>query len=146
MTKTPTATKAELRAAVQANNPLDGFESNTDLDTPEAPAMLADPKEQLSHISESGRAPKVAESDRIWIILDDNDEIPPGGQFVGANGVGYTLMPGVEAHVPRVICEVLDRAIKSVPVQDPRTKQIVGWKDRKRFPYTILQSPTPKAA
>lgn len=145
MTKTPTS-KADLKAAVQANNPLDGFSNlNDDPDAP--PAELAAVNlEQKSHVSDSGRAPKVAEADRIWIILDDNDEIAPGGQFIGANGVGYMLLPGVAAHVPKVICEVLDRAIKSVPVQDRRTQQIIGWKDRKRFPYTITNGPSTPAA
>lgn len=94
--------------------------------------------EQRTSISESGRAPKVAASGRVWIVLDDNDEIPPGGQFIGINGVGYKLMAGIEAFVPKAICEVLDQAVKSIPVQDPITHQVIGWKSRKRFPYTII--------
>lgn len=94
----------------------------------------------VSHISTSGRAPSVEAKDRVWIILDDNDEIPPGGQFIGVNGVGYQLLPGVEAFVPRAVCEVLDHAVKSIPVLDPMTKRVIGWKNRKRFPYTIVTS------
>lgn len=96
------------------------------------------PSEQQTHISESGRAPRVADADRVWIVLDDNDEIPPGGQFIGVNGVGYQLLAGIEAFVPRAVCEVLDHAIKSVPIQDNNTKRIIGWRPRKRFPYTIV--------
>jgi hypothetical protein len=36
---------------------------------------------------------------------------------------------------------VLDHAIKSVPVQDAVSKRIVGWKNRKRFPYSIVSAP-----
>jgi hypothetical protein len=102
--------------------------------------------EQKTHISESGRAPKVAEADRVWIVLDDNDEIPPGGQFIGVNGVGYMLMPGTEAFVPRAVCEVLDHAIKLMPVQDKNTHQIIGWKPRKRFPYSVVNKREEAAA
>lgn len=97
--------------------------------------------EQQTQISDSGRAPKVEDKDRVWIILDDNDEIPPGGQFISVNGVAYMLLPGIEAFVPRAICDVLDHAIKSVPVQDAVSKRIVGWKNRKRFPYSIVSAP-----
>jgi hypothetical protein len=98
--------------------------------------------EQKTQISDSGRAPKVDAKDRIWIVLDDNDEIPPGGQFIGINGVAYMLLPGIEAFVPRAICDVLDHAIKSVPVQDAVSRRIIGWKNRKRFPYSIVSGPS----
>lgn len=90
------------------------------------------------HLSSSGRAPQVAPKDRVWIELDDNDEIAPGGLFVGLNGVGYQLLPGAPAFVPRGLLEVLDNAVKSVPVQDPVTRRIIGWKERKRFSYSIV--------
>lgn len=153
-----TPRKASTKAAVQAANPLADLGDNLGGPVPSEfrmpvpgetresyeaaqnpqPAKAADP-EQKTQISDSGRAPKVAGKDRVWIILDDNDEIPPGGQFIGVNGVGYNLLPGVEAFVPKAVLEVLDHAIKSVPVTDPMTKRIVGWKNRKRFPYTIVQ-------
>ena len=178
MTNTP-RNKAQARAAIQANNPLDGVKGNLDAEVPDefrAPgiplptaaemaafrewqamhieqvaqetveaittgkpvdALVLSPEQKVA-ISESGRAPKVSDKDRVWIILDDNDEIPPGGQFIGVNGVGYNLIAGVEAFVPRAVCEVLDHAVKSVPVQDQMTKRIIGWKQRKRFPYSVV--------
>jgi hypothetical protein len=107
----------------------------------DAPPRTVARAEQSTQISDSGRAPKVDAKDRIWIVLDDNDEIPPGGQFIGINGVAYMLLPGIEAFVPRAICDVLDHAIKSVPVQDPISRRIIGWKPRKRFPYSIVRDP-----
>lgn len=158
-----TPRKAQTRAEVQAANPLgelgdnlggpvpDEFrmpvpgETRATYEAAQQPPVVA-AAEQKNHISDSGRAPKVGAKDRVWIILDDNDEIPPGGQFVGVNGVGYKLLPGVEAFVPRAILEVLDNAIKSIPVTDPITQQVVGWKNRKRFPYTIVQKRQPVEA
>jgi len=99
-----------------------------------------------AHISSSGKAPKVDAKDRVWITLDDNDEIAPGGLFVGLNGVGYQLLPGTEMHVQRALLEVLDNAVKSVPVQDPVSKRIVGWKERKRFSYSIINKGATHAA
>jgi hypothetical protein len=106
----------------------------------ESTAPLTPGQEQsVAHISSSGRAPHIEAAERVWIVLDDNDEIPPGGQFIGINGVGYMLMAGVEAFVPKAVCNVLDEAVKSVPVLDQNTKRVIGWKNRKRFPYTVVR-------
>ncbi len=80
---------------------------------------------------------------RLWIVLEDNDDIPPGGQFIGVDGAAFNLLPNEEAWVPVGITSVLDAAIKSVPVQDNITKQIVGWKNRLRFPYRIIRDKQP---
>lgn len=83
--------------------------------------------------------------ERIWIVLEDNDDIPPGGQFIGVDGAAFNLVPNEEAWVPVGICNVLDAAVKSIPVQDDLTRQIVGWKNRLRFPYRIVRDkPAPK--
>lgn len=83
-------------------------------------------------------AAKPTSGKRVWIQLEDSDEIPPGGQFIGVNGVGYKLLPGVPAYVPIAICEVLDQAIMSVPVKNPQTLQVIGYRDRLRLPYRVL--------
>ncbi len=71
------------------------------------------------------------------ILLEDNADIPPSGQFVGHNGVNYMLRPGVWMDVPLPIIEVLDNAIMQVPQRDPITNQITGWREKKRYPYRI---------
>jgi hypothetical protein len=35
-----------------------------------------------------------------WIVLDDNDDIPPTGLFVGHNGNGFLIQTGIPASVP----------------------------------------------
>lgn len=123
----------------QESNPLTEFPSNLDEPAPMAGITPAELQQApTEHMASSGRAPKIAAKDRVWITLDDNDEIAPGGLFVSLNGVGYQLLPGTEAFVPRALLEVLDNAVKSVPVQDPASKRIVGWKERKRFSYSIV--------
>lgn len=76
---------------------------------------------------------------RIKIILEENENIPPSGQYVGVNGVGYLITPGVEVSVPESVLEVLDNAVMSYPMQDPFTKQVIGYRDRLRFPYRIVR-------
>lgn len=82
----------------------------------------------------------VKAQDRLWIVLEDNDDIPPGGQFIGVDGAAFMLKPNIEAWVPVGLCDVLDAAVKSVPIQDDVTRQITGWKNRLRFPYRIVRN------
>jgi hypothetical protein len=79
--------------------------------------------------------------ERVWIVLEENDEIPPTGQFIGHNGTGYLLKPGEPALVPAHIIEILDHAVTSTPVVDPVTKQVTGHRDRMRFPYRRVAAP-----
>jgi hypothetical protein len=74
----------------------------------------------------------------VRIVLADNAEIPPSGQFIGVNGRSYVLRSGEEADVPVEILGVLDSAVTSVPVLD-ENEQIVGFRDRPRFPYRIVE-------
>ena len=73
---------------------------------------------------------------RIRITLDESDGIGPTGQFVQVNGRSYQIKPGEPVDVPREVLEALDHAVMKVPLQDPATKQIIDWRDRKRFPYS----------
>lgn len=74
-----------------------------------------------------------------WIILDENDNIPPTGQFFGDNGVPYILMPGQKAQVPPGIIEILNNAVMDVPVIDPATRQVIDYKKKRMYPYTLVQ-------
>ncbi len=72
------------------------------------------------------------EEQRVRIILEENDNIPPSGQFFGVQGKGYVLRPGEEADVPLSIIGILNTAVMSVPVMADqicavRLKSSAGW-------------------
>lgn len=79
--------------------------------------------------------------DRVWIQLEESEDIPPTGLFLGHNGSGYMLRPGEPVHVPAHIVEILDHAIVTMPVTDPTTKRVVGYRERMRFPYRRVEAP-----
>jgi hypothetical protein len=80
-------------------------------------------------------------TERTWILLEENDDIPPTGLFLGHNGNGYLLKPGEPVYAPNHILEILDHAVTSSPVVDPVTKQVIGHRDRMRFPYRRVAAP-----
>lgn len=77
-------------------------------------------------------------SKRVCIMLEENENIPPTGQFFGINGRSYMLRPGEKAMVPQEIIEVLENAVQEVPQIDPTTTQVVGYRKKLRFPYRII--------
>ena len=78
---------------------------------------------------------------KTWIVLEEVDAIPQGGQFFQLNGVPYLLQAGVEVEVPQGIIEILDHAVESKPIIDQKSRQVVGYRDRHRFPYRIVKNP-----
>jgi hypothetical protein len=83
-------------------------------------------------------APVVKTPQRFKIILEEDSAIPPTGLFISANGKPYVLQAGVEAEVPKEVMSVLDDAVTSVPVIDPQTQRVTGYRSRLRFPYRRL--------
>ena len=79
-----------------------------------------------------------AKPDTVRIILEENEEIPPTGLFVGLNGRGYLIKPGEEVTVPAGVAEILEHAVTSVPQVDPQTRQVVGYRDRMRYAFRRL--------
>ena len=75
---------------------------------------------------------------RIKIRLEQNKEIPPSGQFIGINGVGYLLVPGVDVEVPEFLLDALDAAVEDVPVLDERGN-VAGYQKKTRFPYQVVR-------
>lgn len=75
---------------------------------------------------------------RVRIILERNADMPPTGQFFGANGIGTILKPNIPADVKPSIINILNTCVMSTPIIDPATLQITGFEDRLRFPYRIL--------
>lgn len=75
---------------------------------------------------------------RIRIVLEDNDEIPPGGQFMQLDGRPFLLRSGEPVDVPVGLVDILDHALRSVPVCD-ENRNIIGYRDRLRFPYRVVR-------
>lgn len=79
--------------------------------------------------------------ERVWITLEDSDDIPPTGLFLGHNGNSYLLIPGEPVAVPSFLLEILDHAVTSSAQVDPRTKRVIGHRQRMRFPYRRVAAP-----
>ena len=95
----------------------------------------------------SGVRKAVAKVERkVWIELGESEEIPPTGQFFQVNGKSFMLRAGEPALVPQAIINILEDAVASVPQVDPITRQVVGYKRKLRFPYSMVQAPEKQAA
>jgi hypothetical protein len=95
---------------------------------------------------EEAKLISVGMPERIWIQLEESDEIPPTGQFVGHNGIGYMLTTGAPLPVPYFVLDILDQAIVSTPVLDPNTRKVTGWRTRRRFNYRKVDAPVEETA
>lgn len=71
----------------------------------------------------------------VKIILEESDNIPPTGLYLGFNGRGYLIRPGAEVNIPLGVKEILDHAVMSVPQVDPNTQRVSGYRERLRYPY-----------
>jgi hypothetical protein len=99
------------------------------------------PRNARSKISDAPLSAKVDASSsvqtvkRFKVILEEDSAIPPTGLFISANGKPYLLMAGIEAQVPQEVISVLNDAVISVPVIDPQSQRVTGYRSRLRFPY-----------
>jgi hypothetical protein len=112
-------------------------------------ALLPEAALQQGVISTPPPAPKGGDSlaaykKRVWIILQDNEQIPPTGLFVGHNGRGFMIKANVAVEVPVELIEILNNAIYDAPLVDQQTKQIIGYTPRLRFPYSVVRAPQPQ--
>lgn len=73
---------------------------------------------------------------RAEITLHDSDRIPPGGQFIGLNGLSFMLLPGIRASVPVELLDVLNDAVMTEPVLNDKL-QVDGYRDVPRLTYTF---------
>lgn len=119
----------------------DLFDANIDDDDEDKTGLTADadvkpaPKSRAKPKAKAAAPASPAKKPRTKIVLEENDNIPPSGLFIGHNGKGYLLKPGEEASVPDEVLNILKDAIISVPVVDPKTAQVVGYRNRMRYPY-----------
>ena len=74
----------------------------------------------------------------VKIILEENDDIPPTGLFLGHNGTGYLLKTGEPVEVPWFLQDILDHAVMLMPVVDPQFKSISGFRERMKYPYRLV--------
>lgn len=81
---------------------------------------------------------KEVKREYVRIILEESEEIPPIGAYVGVNGKGYLIKPGVEVDVPMEVLEVLNNAVQSTPIINEQTRQIDGWRERLRYSYRLV--------
>jgi hypothetical protein len=81
------------------------------------------------------KAKPIGMPERVKIILEENDNIPPTGQFFGVNGVSYILRAGEEVMATTGIIDILDNAVEARPIVDPNTMKTIGWRNRQRYPY-----------
>jgi hypothetical protein len=103
--------------------------------------MLPEVKMEAAVVREAPvreQAKAVVKERRVRIVLEDNDQVPPTGQYFGINGVGYMLKSNMEALVPLGLIDVLNNAVVDRPVIDADTKQVVGWRKQLRFPYRVV--------
>jgi hypothetical protein len=81
-------------------------------------------------------SPQPPTQKRVRIVLEDNSEIPPTGQFFSVNGRPYILRPNEEAEVPVELLSSLNDAVMEVPIM--QGDQVVGYRKRMRFPYRVI--------
>lgn len=81
----------------------------------------------------------------LRILLEDNADIPPTGQYIGVNGNGYLLKTGVWCDVPLPIIEVINHAVQMQPITNA-AKQVVGWREKMRYPYRVAPGQYSQAA
>ena len=108
---------------------------NDDLDQPGA-TLTASPAKPTKASKKAVGMP-----DYAWIQIEENDDIPPTGLFVGHNGTGYLIRAGEPVRVPTFILEILDNAVATVTMTDPTTRQVIGHRDRRRYPYRRVDAP-----
>jgi len=117
-----------------------GLPNNTDMEDVSDVAVLLKPEGEGGSVGDAAEAEIVKKAPvgmptTRKIVLEESELIPPTGLFIGLNGRSYKLLPGYEADVPLGVIDILKHAIVSMPVTNPQTRQITGYRDRMRYPF-----------
>jgi hypothetical protein len=128
--------KSNNEGKMETAEAFKGIDDN--LEAGDLPPISHDYVRETPQQSRNRRDVRVYNEARVRIILEDQDGIPPTGQFFGIDGIGYMIRPGVPAEVPVGIVDILNHAVMSTPVLDPVSKQVLRFKDQLRFPYRVL--------
>lgn len=72
------------------------------------------------------------------IKLNDNEEMPPSGQFFQVNGRFFILKAEIWHRVPSFLLGVIDHAVAEKPVIDDQLR-LIGTRAQKRFTYEIFR-------
>ncbi len=103
-----------------------------------APAAPAEEPAEAAAVGATNQVEEMRRAKRVKIILEENDAIPPGGQFFGVQGTGYQIQPGKPVDVPEFLLGVIDNAVASKPVFND-DGQVVGYREVPRFPYRVIR-------
>ncbi len=102
----------------------------------QADPLAAVPREFSGQVSKEDRKAAAALGvEYVTIILEEGNDIPPTGLFLGHNGRSYMICPGEPVDVPDFLLNVLDDAIMASPVVDSKSQKILGYRNRMKYPY-----------
>lgn len=127
--------RQEARIAELLRNPPQTVVTNGEPPAP-PPSVGMIPQEFTGQVSEATRkaAAKMGVS-YVTIVLEEGDDIPPTGLYIGHNGRGYMISPGEKVDVPDFLLEILDNAVMASPIVDSKTQKVLGYRNRMRYPY-----------
>ena len=78
------------------------------------------------------------EAKAVRVVFEESPEIPPTGLFVQINGDPFVIVAGEEVEVPDFLLTHMDNAVAGNPIINPQTAQVVGFRNKTRFPYRVL--------
>lgn len=107
----------------------------------DAPALTSVAKivgERDTPIAEAAADDDEAKMNAMVRIMISPDEANPRPVPVSHNGVAILIPRGRHVEVRRKYVEILHTAVKVVPIVDPETTRIVGWRSVHVYPFSVV--------